>query len=351
MKVAVYTIAKNEEKHVQRWYESIKDADYIIIADTGSTDDTVAKAKELGITVYEISIKPWRFDDARNAALALVPADADYCIALDMDEVLEPGWKWQLKKALDKGITRPGYKNIHSLDENGNPISVSEGFRIHTRNHVRWLYSIHEVPHTYGKQDVLGTCGVVMKHIPDNTKSRGSYLPMLEEAVVNEPDVPRYKYYLGREYYFAQRYEEAADFLLLYVDKSIFPEEKASAYQMLSKCEPDNAERYLLMGIDAYPSREAYMFLTDYYHKNKEWEKCMYSAERSLQYTERGSFISTEDMWNHMPYDLVAVSAWNLGQFDKALEYGRKAVEITPNDERLQKNLKFYQEKINGDTK
>jgi tetratricopeptide (TPR) repeat protein len=56
-------------------------------------------------------------------------------------------------------------------------------------------------------------------------------------------------------------------------------------------------------------------------------------------------------MWGHMPYDLVAVSAWNLGQFDKALEYGKKAVEMTPNDERLQKNLKFYQEKINGDTK
>jgi len=29
MKIAVYTIALNEEKHVQRWYESVKDADYI----------------------------------------------------------------------------------------------------------------------------------------------------------------------------------------------------------------------------------------------------------------------------------------------------------------------------------
>ena len=44
MKVAVYTIALNEEKHVERWYNSIKDADYILIAATGSTDKTVEVA-------------------------------------------------------------------------------------------------------------------------------------------------------------------------------------------------------------------------------------------------------------------------------------------------------------------
>ena len=85
MKVAIYAIAKNEEKHVKRWFDSSSDADYHVIADTGSTDETIQIAKDLGVSVYSISINPWRFDDARNAALALVPADADYCIILDMD--------------------------------------------------------------------------------------------------------------------------------------------------------------------------------------------------------------------------------------------------------------------------
>ena len=31
MKVAVYTIAKNEAKHVKRWFESAKGADYFLI--------------------------------------------------------------------------------------------------------------------------------------------------------------------------------------------------------------------------------------------------------------------------------------------------------------------------------
>ena len=35
MKVAIYTIALNEEQFVEKWYESAKEADYLLIADTG----------------------------------------------------------------------------------------------------------------------------------------------------------------------------------------------------------------------------------------------------------------------------------------------------------------------------
>ena len=93
MKVAVYTIALNEDKHVARWYESSAEADYHLIADTGSTDDTVKIATELGINVIHVRSVPFRFDDARNASLMALPDDIDYCVALDMDEVMRPGWR------------------------------------------------------------------------------------------------------------------------------------------------------------------------------------------------------------------------------------------------------------------
>ena len=35
-KIAVYAICKNESKFVDRWYESVKDADEIVVVDTGS---------------------------------------------------------------------------------------------------------------------------------------------------------------------------------------------------------------------------------------------------------------------------------------------------------------------------
>jgi glycosyltransferase involved in cell wall biosynthesis len=109
MKVAVYSIAMNEGKHVQRWAESAADADYLVIADTGSSDDTVKQARNHRVETHHIWVHPWRFDDARNASLALVPKDADYCIALDLDEVLMPGWRAELEKAHELGITRPRY--------------------------------------------------------------------------------------------------------------------------------------------------------------------------------------------------------------------------------------------------
>lgn len=38
--VAIYAICKNEEKYVDKWMESMLEADNICVLDTGSTDNT-----------------------------------------------------------------------------------------------------------------------------------------------------------------------------------------------------------------------------------------------------------------------------------------------------------------------
>ena len=81
MKIAVYTIAKNEEQFVKRWADSCKEADYRLILDTGSTDETTAIAWDIGVTTHHKEFTPWRFDHARNHALSLLPEDIDICIA------------------------------------------------------------------------------------------------------------------------------------------------------------------------------------------------------------------------------------------------------------------------------
>ena len=98
MKIAISAISKNEAQFVERFIASCKDADHISIADTGSTDETVELAKKYGATVHEICITPWRFDLARNAALALLPKDIDVVISLDLDEVLEDGWREEIER-------------------------------------------------------------------------------------------------------------------------------------------------------------------------------------------------------------------------------------------------------------
>ena len=83
MKITIYAICKNEEKFIDRWFNSIKDADYIRVLDTGSTDNTITllqKLKESYPNKFDYScqeIKPWRFDTARNMAMQLVPSDSE----------------------------------------------------------------------------------------------------------------------------------------------------------------------------------------------------------------------------------------------------------------------------------
>ena len=50
-KIVVYAISKNEEKFVERWVNSMKEADDIYVLDTGSTDNTVNLFNNFGVKV------------------------------------------------------------------------------------------------------------------------------------------------------------------------------------------------------------------------------------------------------------------------------------------------------------
>mgnify|MGYP002616962315 CR=1 FL=1 len=45
-KICIYAICKNEEKYIDTWYNSVKEADKIFILDTGSTDNTFNLLKD-----------------------------------------------------------------------------------------------------------------------------------------------------------------------------------------------------------------------------------------------------------------------------------------------------------------
>jgi glycosyltransferase involved in cell wall biosynthesis len=360
MKVAVYTIALNEEKFVKRWHASAKEADYLLIADTGSSDNTGKTAQKLGINVISVNIKPWRFDDARNAALAAIPADIDYCIALDMDEILLPGWREELEKALKDGVTRPRYQYTWSWKDKKEtvPDLVYGGDKIHARQGYRWKHPVHEVVACYAQPEVQGWYGLQIHHHPDHTKSRGQYFPLLKLAIQEDPEDDRNAFYYARELYFHGLFgEAAAEFKRhLALPKAIWAPERAASLRYLAKCDPGKAIEYLTQAAKEAPDfREPWVDLsrTHYYQASKsqnpqDWTRVMTAAEKALSISEKPlTYLNEADAWGASPHDLLAISAFNLGKIELAVEHGRIAASLDPTNARLTANVSFYEAALN----
>lgn len=353
MKVAIYTIALNEKQYVDSWYESAKEADYLLIADTGSTDGTVAHAESLGINVKTVYVKPWRFDVARNASLALLPPDIDYCIALDMDEVLLPGWREHLEKALENKWTRPRYQYTWNWREDGTPGLQYGGDKIHSRWGYRWKHPVHEVLVRYGSEkEVQGWVGLEIHHHADNTKPRSQYLPLLAQAVEEDLSDDRNAFYYARELYFYGQNEKAAEEFKrhLSLPRAQWPPERAASMRYLGKIEIEKAEHWFRRAIEQAPGRrEPWVDLAKHYYDKKDWPNCLQACLEAIAIKEKPlEYLCEAEAWGEVAYDLAAVSYYNLKNFNEALEYGEKALEINPKDERLIKNVSFYRAAVSS---
>lgn len=344
MKTAIYTIALNERQFVDTWFESAKDADYLLIADTGSTDGTPERARELGINVVDIRVSPWRFDDARNAALAALPMDIDMCVSLDMDEKITPGWKEILEDAWERGVNRPRYKHVWSWNEDGTPGLEFSYDHIHGRKGFRWRHPVHECIYSYGieeKQEWLE--GIETHHHPDPSKSRSQYLPLLAMSVKEDPYNDRNAFYYGRELYFYGRYMEAAQELKRHLELPTagWAPERAASMRFIGKSLPAEAEEWFHKAILEAPGRrEPYVDLVKHHYKNQQWDKCLEAARGALAIKEKPlEYLCEAESWGAAPWDYAAIAAYNLGMYDEAAEFARNAVEIEPDNERMRNNL------------
>jgi tetratricopeptide (TPR) repeat protein len=347
MKIAVYTIALNETKFVKPWYESAKQADYLLIADTGSTDSTVEAAKVLGINVVSISVKPWRFDDARNASLALIPDDIDMCIALDMDEVLVPGWRKHLE-GIKPETTRPRYQYTWNWKDGEETIPGLQygGDKIHRRHYYRWKHPVHEVLTADRIDEVQEWIGLEIHHHADNTKPRSQYLPLLQQSVVEDPSDDRNAFYYARELYFYGQLEQAAaEFKRhLSLPRAVWAPERAASMRYLAKTEPHHAVEWLTQAVNQAPGRrEPLVELAQYYYHKQDWTNCYKYSKEAVAIEEKPlDYLCEEFAWNDLPWDLLALSAYNLGKKLEAVKYGKTALKYAPDNERLQRNLAYY---------
>lgn len=342
MKIAVYAIALNEEKHVKRFVKACRGADLIVVADTGSTDKTSELLLKLNVQVHHINVKPFRFDDARNAALALVPEDVDICVSLDLDEIPEPDFFDKIREAWQPDTTRAwvGWDTGTTWMNNN---------RVHARHGYRWIKPCHEVtvltdPALPSKEIIVET---LVKHAPDDSKPRSQYLGMLEWAVREDPSDARMLAYLAREYYFHENWEKVIETAgtLESLDSGWNVERSATwrncgyAYQQLGN-DLAAGTWYIDATEEAPDQLENWFSLSQFYYTQSKWQRCYEAAIKVLDLKPDSHYLSDESVVWRM-YDMLALSSWHLGQKGSAKKYARIASELNPDDERLKNNYAF----------
>lgn len=100
MPLSVILITKNEGANIRDCLASVAWADEIIVVDSGSTDDTVAIAREAGAQVHIHADWPG-FGPQKNRALDY--ASKDWVFSIDADERVTPELRAELERAMQNG--------------------------------------------------------------------------------------------------------------------------------------------------------------------------------------------------------------------------------------------------------
>jgi hypothetical protein len=349
MKVAVYTIALNEAVHVERWADSAADADYRIVADTGSTDDTVERLTRAGVTVHRIAVRPWRFDIARNTAMALIANEVDVCLCMDMDEFIAPGWRPKLEAAWTPDTTALYCRKAPKASaDDSTPLKAFAVKNFHHRWGYRYRRPVHEELAFTGEREVTGDCAdIVIYHVQDHSKpTRHQYLRLMEIAHQENPGDAQICFWLGRDYMWANQSEKGAEMMQRYLalPSSTWGEERSEAMRCLARMQPDKKMLWLERARTEAPHRrEIWLDLAEELHGQADWLNLFWACTNGIEKTRRtGSYLDDPHCWGFRLFDLGAIAAWHLNVMDRAVDLAQKALDLDPGNQRLKNNLEFF---------
>ena len=210
------------------------------------------------------------------------------------------------------------------------------------------------------KENIITIDNIVLNHYSDKSKSRGSYLPLLELSVKEDPNDDRNMHYLGREYMYYGKWNECIDTLIKHLNlkSSTWKDERcasmrfiARSYKKLGRVEESrmwydkaiNEAPYLR---DSYVERGILEYELDNY---KEASKYLNDALNINSHEK--TYINEIFSWDNTIYDMLSICMFYLNRIDESLFYIDKAIDMEQNNERLINNkkiIKRYKENNNS---
>ena len=227
--------------------------------------------------------------------------------------------------------------------------------KIHKRNGYKWTHPVHEVLEYDGIEHFITTDDITLNHYPDVKKSRSSYLPLLELSVKENPNDDRNVHYLGREYMYYGRWNEAIDTLIrhLKLPTATWKDERCASMRFIARCYTnlkryDEAKMWLDKAmIEAPYLRDAFVESALLAYQLEDWTNVEKFSLRALDIKSHPkSYINEPFSFDGTVYDLLSLSCYYQGHYHEALKWIDEALAINPDNERLQNNKEIFLSKI-----
>jgi glycosyltransferase involved in cell wall biosynthesis len=143
--VSVTVITRNESAHIDACLASVEWADEVIVVDSESTDDTVARAQARGARVM---VRPWP-GYAAQKNWAAEQASSDWILSVDADERVSPRLAAEIRQVL-RDPAASGYRVPRVTWHLGRWIRTTDWYpdyqlRLYDRRRARWAAKrVHE---------------------------------------------------------------------------------------------------------------------------------------------------------------------------------------------------------------
>lgn len=297
-------MVKNEERFLEDALLSAKDwVDEMVVVDTGSTDRTVEIAKDCGA---DVSFFEWTNDFSRARNETIKRSRGEWIAILDADERFRGAFPHRVRDLLKPDERWPYQGILINIVNQNLDGEVTHSFfnpRFFPRHpDIGYSGRVHNCFGSISRGDdqdfhLIQCSGLEIVHlgydkaIYAERKKVERNLTLLEAAVREEPEVARYRFYLGREYLTLERYDEANVLLRSVIeqpdaDRLTYREARVTYLQSLHNARAPFEERLaeLVSVLDELPEEiDAWYFLSLAYQEQGLIDESMSALEEGLK--------------------------------------------------------------------
>lgn len=381
---SVCLLCRNEATTLPRLVASLKEfqerGGTIHVLDTGSTDNSIEIAKNLGCKVEAVGDKfrikideelankintkfvvegeepvvkagdsLFDFASARNFVAQF--SETDMIATPDPDEIFTKFDIDKIEETIKNGADQLEYEFVFSHDAVGNPVIKFRHCKFYNRKKLSWSSIIHEILQPITNSEIkrvyLGEDICKLEHFQNEKTNRSGYLKGLAVDCYFNPEKDRQSHYMAREMFYLKRYKSAIKEFLHHISLNGWPTEASQSALYIGDCYKalgniDEMLKWYLKSAEKEARREPFMRLAEYYFSKNMHNQVIAYCEAALSITQLPFYSNHQPYYEHTPHELLYISYWWVGNKEKSKEHYLKALSYFPTNPRYIADGKFY---------